>query len=117
MVEKTFDWANWWRVFYLDNALFKPSKIYSKENPSKDDFVIDNVKCYIIAILYDVQCFSLKNFSPDGPAAISFLIALDMGYIKNAVVRAFALSGPPYCPVNPSLDLYIKQAHHCISPY
>ena len=79
--------------------------------------IIDNVKCYIIAILYDVQCFSLKNFSPDGPAAISFLIALDMGYIKNAVVRAFALSGPPYCPVNPSLDLYIKQAHHCISPY
>ena len=69
---------------YHDNSIFKPSKIYS--NPYKDDFdddichlkaksIVDNVKCYIIAILYDVQCFSLKNFSPDGPVAISFLIA------------------------------------------
>ena len=69
---------------YHDNHIFKPSKI--NLNPHKDDFdddichlkaksVADTVKCYIIAILYDVQCFSLKNFSPDGPAAISFLIA------------------------------------------
>ena len=72
------------RLSYPDNVIFQPSKIYS--NPHKDDFdddichlkaksVVDTVKCYIIAILYDVQCFSLKNFSPDGPAAISFLIA------------------------------------------
>ena len=60
--------------------------ILPKNNPSKADFdaeichlksksFVDNVKCYIIAILYDIQCFSLKNFIPDGPAAISFLIA------------------------------------------
>ena len=71
-------------AFYNDNDMIQPSKIYS--NPHKDDFdddicylkaksVVDTVKCYLITILYDVQCFSLKNFSPDGPAAISFLIA------------------------------------------
>ena len=54
--------------------------------PCQDDFddeichlkaksIVDNVKCYMIAILNDVNCFSLQNFSHDGLGAISFLIA------------------------------------------
>ena len=92
---------------YHDNYIFKPSKIHS--NPCKDDFdddicylkaksVVDTVKCYIIAILYDVQCFSLKNFSPDGPAAISFLIA-KIGLHKKQFTTFCVRSR--HCPVNP----------------
>ena len=120
---KTFNWTNC-AGFPISITLFSnllkyiPTLLWDDFDDEicylKAKSLVDNVKCYIIAILYDVQCFSLKNFIPDGPAAISFLIA-KIGLHQKLCVRL--LRSPPNRPVNPHLDLYIKQAHHCISLY
>ena len=113
------------RVSYLDNTLFKPSKIYSNPTmrrfwwwdllPQSQKFSWQCKVLYYCYFIWRPMLF-VEKFQSRW-SRCNFLFDSQDWVASKTQLCVRLLRSPSHRPMNPRLDLYIKQAHHCISLY